>query len=63
MLEVDGYAYHWAPEAKAYDDSRRNRLMMEGWRILVYSWMDIVREGSRVLAEINETLAMRAGVR
>ncbi len=29
-VEVDGFAHHWSPEAKAYDEARRNQLRLGG---------------------------------
>lgn len=52
-VEVDGYAYHWSPEDKAYDDARRNRLRADGWTILVYDWRAVRFEPQRVAAEIR----------
>lgn len=52
-VEVDGFVYHWSPEAKSHDDARRNRLRLAGVVVLVYSWRDIRFEGRRVAAEIR----------
>jgi very-short-patch-repair endonuclease len=51
-IEVDGYAWHFTPEHHRRDLARRNRLQAEGWRILVYTWRDVVGDGARVAAEI-----------
>ncbi|MDA8300784.1 MAG: hypothetical protein M0005_04395 [Actinomycetota bacterium] len=51
VIEVDGFAYHWSPEAKAYDEARRNRLRLEGTFVLVYTWRDIRFDGRRVALE------------
>jgi hypothetical protein len=51
VLEVDGFAYHWSPEAKAYDEARRNRLRLEGTFLLVYTWRDILFDRRRVAFE------------
>jgi very-short-patch-repair endonuclease len=51
VIEVDGFAYHWSPEAKAYDEARRNRLRLGGSFLLVYSWRDICFDGRRVAQE------------
>ena len=56
-VEVDGYAHHWSPEDKAYDDARRNRLRAEGWTVLVYDWRAIRFEPQRVVADIRRALA------
>ncbi len=56
VVEVDGYAHHWTPEAKAYDDTRRNRLRAAGQTVLVYDWRAIRWEGPRVVGEIRGAL-------
>jgi very-short-patch-repair endonuclease len=56
FVELDGYAYHWAPEQKRRDDSRRNRLRVLGFEILVYDWGTVVHEPSRLLGEIKTAL-------
>jgi very-short-patch-repair endonuclease len=53
FMEVDGYAYHWAPEQKRYDDERRNKLRLLGFEVLVYDWMAIVNEPRRALMEVK----------
>lgn len=58
-VEVDGFAYHWSPEAKARDESRRNQLRIGGLFILVYTWRDIRYEGGRVAREILGVLQSR----
>ncbi|MHB8506019.1 MAG: endonuclease domain-containing protein, partial [Acidimicrobiales bacterium] len=60
VAEVDGYAYHSSPEQKAADGRRRNRLRLEGWVVLVYTWRDVMDEGARVVEEIRQALAAEA---
>lgn len=60
VVEVDGFAYHWSPEAKAYDDRRRNELRAQGLFVLVYSWMDVRFDARRVAAEIGAEVTKRA---
>jgi hypothetical protein len=31
MMEVDGFAYHWSPEAKTYDEARRTTYGYKGY--------------------------------
>lgn len=58
-VEVDGYVYHWSPEAKSYDDARRNRLRAAGVTVLVYDWRSIRQEPGRVTREIHRALGSR----
>lgn len=52
-VEVDGYAYHWSPEHKAYDDARRNRLRAAGTTVLVYDWRTVRFEARRMALEVR----------
>jgi hypothetical protein len=61
MLEVDGFAYHWSPEAKAYDEERRNHLRLQGIFLLVYTWRDIFFDGRRVGRETLAAIDRFAG--
>lgn len=60
MVEVDGFAFHWSPEAKAYDESRRNQLRLSGVFLLVYTWRDIRFEAPRVAREVLAALTRHA---
>jgi hypothetical protein len=59
-VEVDGYAYHWSPESKAYDEARRNQLRLRGIFLLVYTWRDIRFEAARVGNEVTAALRTHA---
>jgi len=56
MVEVDGFAYHWTPEAKAHDEARRNELRLGGIFLLVYTWLDVRFEERRVGRETMAAL-------
>jgi hypothetical protein len=62
-VEVDGYAWHFSPTQKQHDDARRNDLQRDGWKILVYSWTDVLREPSRVAREITEAYSQLSTTR
>lgn len=53
-IEVDGYAWHRDPAKVASDHARRNRLRVEGWQILVYTWTQLRDDPDQVVAEIAE---------
>jgi very-short-patch-repair endonuclease len=53
VIEVDGKKWHPEP---ARDQQRDNGLARLGYRVLRYTWSDVVHEGGRVLAEIREAL-------
>ena len=50
-LEVDGYVYHFSATHKTRDEARRRRLVLEGWRPLVYTWVDVTRRPDRMVRE------------
>jgi hypothetical protein len=60
VVEFDGYAFHWSPEAKRHDEERRNRLRLEGYLVLVYSWRDLRFEERRTAQQIRGALEPRA---
>ncbi len=60
FVELDGYAYHWSPEQKRYDEARRNRLRLLGNEILVYDWATVMNDGRRLVSEVKSAVsAMR----
>jgi len=59
-VEVDGWAYHRSKEQRDADLERDNLLMLAGWRVLRFSWDDVVRRPDYVLGVIRSVLAVRA---
>ena len=51
-VEVDGYVWHFSPAQAQSDNKRRNRLRLAGWTVLVYSWLDVSKDQTRVITEI-----------
>lgn len=51
-VEVDGYAWHHDPAKVAADHARRNRLRIDGWQILVYTWPQVRDTPDQIVAEI-----------
>jgi hypothetical protein len=58
-LEVDGYVWHFSPEHKRRDEARRRRLILDGWRPLVYTWVDVMQQPDRM---VREYLTAASGV-
>lgn len=54
VVEVDGQKWHQDP---VRDRERDNGLARIGYRVLRYTWSDVMREPDRVLAEIREAVA------
>jgi hypothetical protein len=53
-MEVDGYSWHFTPEQLQRDHERRNKLQNNGWRVLVFTWLDVTRRPHMVAAAIHE---------
>jgi very-short-patch-repair endonuclease len=51
--EVDGFAFHSSPEDFRNDRIRQNRLMLLGWQVLRFTWLDLTEQPERVIAEIR----------
>ena len=58
VIEVDGHKWHPDPRL---DRARDNALTALGWRVLRYSWAEVVHDSTRVLGEIRLALAASAG--
>ena len=56
-IEVDGFAFHRSPGAMAADHDRHNRLVAAGWRVVRFTWHDVVRHPKRVTARLHAVLA------
>lgn len=48
VVEVDGARWHQDPVG---DQVRDNALAVLGWRVLRYTWAEVLHESERVLAE------------
>ena len=57
VIEVDGHRWHPDPRL---DRSRDNALTALGWRVLRYTWAEVVHDSARVLGEIRLALAAPA---
>lgn len=56
-LEVDGFAFHSGPEEFQIDRERQNALMLLGWQVLRFTWLDLTEYPERVLAEIKRAIS------
>lgn len=62
VLEVDGFAYHWSPEAKAADSLRRNELRRAGFTVIESDWVEVMRHPERFRLTVTGGVdAARAG--
>ena len=56
VVEVDGFAFHADREAYRKDRRRGNALQRAGWRVLRFSWEDVVGAPDSVVADVRDVL-------
>jgi len=59
-VEFDGQSFHSAPEAVFRDRRRQNSLELEGWRVLRFTWWDVVHDTKRFVATVRAALLRAA---
>ncbi|BBY80353.1 DUF559 domain-containing protein [Mycolicibacterium pulveris] len=59
-IEVDGWAFHSDEEAFQHDRTRQNHLILYGWQVLRFTWLDLVEYPQRVLAAIRSAISARS---
>ena len=59
-VEFDGQSFHSAPEAVFRDRRRQNLLELEGWRVLRFTWWDVVHDTKRFVATVRAALLRAA---
>jgi very-short-patch-repair endonuclease len=59
-IELDSYEHHWDRTAFQSDRTRSNRLGLNGWLVLRYTWDDIHLRPDQVAAELQEALRTRS---
>jgi len=52
-VETDGWAFHHSREDFQIDRERQNKLIVLGWLVLRFTWLDLTEYPQRVLAEIE----------
>ena len=55
-VEADGREYHDDPDALYRDRHRANDVVLEGWRILRFTWADVLRRPEWVVAQIRRAI-------
>ncbi len=58
-IEIDGWAFHSSHKDFQQDRSRQNKLALQGWQVLRFTWLDLTQRPQRVLAEINAAISAR----
>lgn len=57
VVEVDGYAFHADRVTYRNDRRRNNALVLAGWRVLRFSWEDVVGSPEVVVAQVRRALS------
>jgi hypothetical protein len=55
-IEFDGVAVHGAPRALYRDRQRQNRLLHLGWKLLRFTWWDVVHDPAGFVAAVRRGL-------
>jgi hypothetical protein len=58
VVEADGFAFHSDRAAYRNDRARMNELERLGWRVLRFTWEDVMSRPDHVVALIRECLAL-----
>lgn len=59
VVETDGFAFHSDRVSYRADRRRGNALVLAGWRVLRFSWEDVVHAPEDVVAAVRAALAER----
>lgn len=60
VLELDGRSVHSSAEAVFRDRRRQNELELLGWRVLRFTWWDVVHDTAHFVATVRAALARAA---
>ena len=58
-LEVDGMAFHVGADAFQIDRERQNAIVLSGWQVLRFTWLDLTEYPDRVAAVIRAAISAR----
>jgi very-short-patch-repair endonuclease len=58
-IEVDGWAFHTDQATFQNDRNRQNRIALNGWQVLRFTWLDLTEHPQRVIAEIARAVSQR----
>jgi hypothetical protein len=56
VVELDGRRHHLHAEAFEADRAKRNRLQLAGWRVLVWTWKQVIQSGPTVTRQLRSVL-------
>jgi very-short-patch-repair endonuclease len=58
-IEADGFAFHSGSEEFQIDRERQNVIVLHGWQVLRFTWLDLTEYPDRVLAVIRAAISAR----
>lgn len=58
-LEVDGMAFHIGADVFQIDRERQNAIVLAGWQVLRFTWLDLTEYPERVAAVIRAAISAR----
>ena len=58
-IEVDGWAFHSDQSTFQNDRKRQNRIALNGWQVLRFTWLDLSEHPQRVIAQIASAIRAR----
>ncbi len=58
-IEVDGWAFHSSPDKFEGDRARQNQIVLLGWTVLRFTWLDLTTTPERVIAEVQRAISAR----
>lgn len=56
VIEIDGLAFHSSTDDFHHDRVRQNDIMLLGWQVLRFTWLDLTEYPDRVIAIINHAI-------
>jgi very-short-patch-repair endonuclease len=59
VVEVDGFAFHTDPDAFERDRRKQNALVLAGYQVLRFTWLDLTEYPERVVALVKRAISAR----
>lgn len=59
-IEINGWAFHSAPDRRRGDDAKSAELQLAGWVVLSFGWHDLMQRPEYVVSKIRQALAARS---
>ena len=56
VVETDGFAFHADRRSYREDRRRNNALVLAGWRVLRFSWEDVLHDPAHVVEVVRTAL-------